>query len=169
MPIRCAAEEKGNGVMTYIVRRRWLAICFVSIALLGASPALAADDVRSDIEAANKKWEAAASRSDGPGVAALYTNNAQLLPAQSDFVTGTEAIGQFWQAVFDSGIKGASLVTVEVESHGDTAYEVGKFELRGADGNVLDHGKYVVIWKKDGTSWKLHRDIWTTSVAPAKQ
>jgi uncharacterized protein (TIGR02246 family) len=137
--------------------------------LLAALPASAADDVRSAIEAANKKWEAAASRSDGPGVAALYTAHGQLLPAQSDLVSGTQAIGQFWQGVFDSGIKGASLTTVEVESHGDTAYEVGKFELRGGDGEVMDHGKYVVIWKKEGVSWKLHRDIWTTSVVPAKQ
>ncbi len=139
------------------------------VLLLAASTASAADAVRSAIEEANKKWEAAASRSDGPGVAALYTANGQLLPAQSDLVTGTQAIGQFWQAVFDSGIKGASLATVEVETHGDTAYEVGKFELRDADGTVLDHGKYVVIWKKEGTSWKLHRDIWTTSVVPAEQ
>ena len=155
-----------------IYRGRWsrpIAIGLASIALLGASPAPAADDVRSAIEVANKNWEAAASRSDGPGVAALYTADGQLLPAQSDFVTGIQAIGQFWQAVFDSGIKSASLVTVEVESHGDTAYEVGSFELRGADGNVLDHGKYVVIWKKEDGSWKLHRDIWTTSVVPAKE
>ena len=140
-----------------------------SIVLLGVSPALAADDIRAEIEAANKMWEAAASRSDGPGVAALYTDNAQLPPAQSDFVTGIEAIGQFWQAVFDSGVKGVSLVTVEIESHGDTAYEVGKLEIRGAGGKVLDHGKYVVIWKKEGTSWKLHRDIWTTSVVPVQE
>jgi len=23
-----------------------------------------------------------------------------------------------------------------------------------------------VIWKKDGETWKLHRDMWTTSIAP---
>lgn len=155
--------------MTYREHRRYLAIGFASIALLCASPALAADNVRSEIEAANKMWEAAASRSDGPGVAALYTDNAQLLPAQSDFVAGTEAIGRFWQAVFDSGVEGVSLVTVEVESHGDTAHEVGRLEIRGAGGKVLDRGKYVVIWKKVGTSWKLHRDIWTTSVVPAQE
>jgi uncharacterized protein (TIGR02246 family) len=155
--------------MTYRERRRRLAIGFASIALLGASPALAADDIRSEIEAANKMFEAAVSRSDGTGVAALYTDNGQLLPAQSDFVTGTEAIGQFWQAAFDSGVKGVSLVTVEVENHGNTAYEVGKLEILDADGKVLDHAKYVVIWKKEGTSWKLHRDIWTTSVVPAQE
>ena len=66
--------------------RRWVAIGFVSIVMLSASPVLAADSVRSEIEAANKVFEAAVSRSDGPGVAALYTDNAQLLPAQSGFV-----------------------------------------------------------------------------------
>ena len=149
--------------------RRRMVIGFVSIALLSASPILAADSVRSEIEAANKIFEAAVSRSDGPGVAALYTDNAQLLPAQSDFVTGTEAIGQFWQAAFDSGMKGVSLVTMEVEKQGDTAYEVGELDILGADGTVLDHAKYIVIWKKEGSSWKLHRDIWTTSAVPVKE
>jgi uncharacterized protein (TIGR02246 family) len=151
------------------VKTGWTVVGLVSLVCLAPFPASAAEDVRAAIEAANKKWEAAASRSDGPGVAALYTAHGQLLPAQSDFVNGTQPIGQFWQAVFDSGIKGASLTTVEVEGHGNTAHEVGKYELRGADGKVLDHGKYVVIWKKEGASWKLHRDIWTTSAVPAKQ
>jgi hypothetical protein len=35
------------------------------------------------------------------------------------------------------------------------------------DGKVLDKGKYIVIWKKEDGTWKLHRDIWTTSVPPA--
>jgi uncharacterized protein (TIGR02246 family) len=151
------------------MRTRGMGIGLVSMLLLAALPAPAADELRSAIEATNKKWEAAASRSDGPGVAALYTANGELLPAQSGVVTGTQAIGEFWQAVFDSGIKGASLVTVEVEGCGNTANEVGRFELRGADGKVLDHGKYLVIWKKEGASWKLHRDIWTSSVVPARQ
>ncbi len=140
----------------------------MSLVFLAGLQASAADDVRPAIEAANKKFEAAVSRGDGPGTAALYTAAGQLLPAQSDFVSGTQAIGQFWQAVYNSGIKGASLTTVEVEGHGNMAHEVGKYELRGADGKVLDHGKYVVIWRKEGASWKLHRDIWTTSVVPAK-
>lgn len=151
------------------VQMRRIMLSLVSLVCLAGHPAFAADDVRQAIEAANKKFEAAVSRGDGPAAAALYTGAAQLLPAQSDLVSGTQAISQFWQAVFNSGIKGASLTTVEVEGHGTTAHEVGKYELRGADGKVLDHGKYVVIWKKDGASWKLHRDIWTTSVVPAKQ
>jgi uncharacterized protein (TIGR02246 family) len=152
-------------------RRLWrrLTIGFVSIVLLSASPVLAADSIRSEIEAVNKILEATFARGDGQGIAALYTANAQLLPAQSDFVTGTQAIGQFWQAVFDSGVKGITLITLEVESLGETANEVGKLELRDGDGKVLDRAKYVVIWKKEGGSWKLHRDIWTTSVVPVQE
>ena len=142
---------------------------FVAMLLLVALPAFGADDARSAIEAANQEFESSAGRGDGPGVAALYTARGQLLPAQSDFVSGTAAIGEFWQAVFDSGIEGVSLVTVELESYGNTAYEVGKFELNGANGQVVDHGKYVVVWKKEGASWRLHRDIWTSSVVPVKQ
>ena len=82
--------------MTSIEHRRWrMAIGLALVTMLGASEASSADDLRSEIEAANKNFEAAASRSDGPGVAALYTDNGQLLPPQSDFVSGVEAIGQF--------------------------------------------------------------------------
>jgi uncharacterized protein (TIGR02246 family) len=144
-------------------------IYLVAIAMLAASPGLAAEDIRSAIVAANDAWEAAVGRSDGAAVAALYTEDAQLLPAQSDFVTGIAAIAAFWQGVFDSGVKGASLDTLEVERFGDTVNEIGKFELRDADGKPLDHGKYLVIWKRDGDAWKLHRDIWTTSVVPPEK
>lgn len=149
-------------------KTRRIRIGLATMVLLTPWPASAADEARPAIEAANEKWEAAASRGDGPGVAALYTAHAQLLPAHSDVVSGTQAIADFFQAAFDSGITGASLVTVEVESHGNTAHEVGKFEFRGAGGKVVDHGKYIVIWKKEGGSWKLHRDIWTTSVVTAE-
>ena len=127
-----------------------------------------AEDVRAAIEAGNKKFQDAAAKGDGAAVAALYTSDAQLLPAGSDFVNGTAAIQKFWQGVLDSGIRAATLKTVEVEGHGMVAHEVGQYELRDQAGKILDKGKYVVIWKKVGAQWKLHRDIWTTSLPPAK-
>ena len=71
--------------------------------------------------------------------------------------------------MFDSGVKGVALTTLEVDDLGDTANEAGNLEIRGADGQVLDQAKYVVIWKKEGGSWKLHRDIWNSSVTPAAE
>ena len=69
----------------------------------------------------------------------------------------------------DMGVKEVELETVEAEGHGNTAIEVGKFTLYGADGQVIDKGKYIVIWKKEAGQWKLHRDIFNSSTpAPAQ-
>jgi len=141
---------------------------FVLFALAAAFAPAAFGDVRAEIEAANRQFEAAAAKGDGKGIAALYTASGQALPAGGDVVSGTEAIGTFWQGVVDSGVKGVRLKTLEVESHGDLAHEVGEYELLDAAGKTLDRGKYVVIWKKDGGRFKLHRDIWTTSMPQAK-
>ena len=61
------------------------------------------------------------------------------------------------------GIADVKLETVELESQGDLAVEVGRYILAGADGGAIDNGKYIVVWHHDGGTWKLHRDIWTTS------
>jgi ketosteroid isomerase-like protein len=55
------------------------------------------------------------------------------------------------------------LTAAEVEAHGLVASEVGTFVVKVKDGTVVDRGKYVVVWKKVGGQWLLHRDIWNTS------
>ena len=127
-----------------------------------STPSVAAEP-RSEIEAANHRFMEAFGRGDAASVAQLYTSGAQLLPAHSDVVAGTSAIQSFWQGVMDMGIHEVILETREVEPHDDTAYEVGRYTLEVAGGQLADTGKYLVIWKRDGGSWKLHRDIWTTS------
>ena len=79
---------------------------------------------------------------------------------------GSVAIAAFWQGGME-GIKGLELETLEVLGQGDIASEVGRYKMRGPDGQQIDHGKYIVVWKKVGDVWKLHRDIFNTSVAPA--
>src|SRR5436190_3175919 len=119
-------------------------------------------DIRSRIEAGNKAFVDAFKRGDAAAMAGLYTAEGQLLPANSDVVRGAAAIRAFWQGVMSLGLEDASLETIEVEAHGDTAIEVGRYTLMAAGGAVADSGKYIVIWKNDKGTWKLHRDIWTT-------
>jgi uncharacterized protein (TIGR02246 family) len=120
-------------------------------------------EVRDAIAAANESFMAAFSKGDAAGLAALYTTTGQILPPNGDFVTGKEAVQTFWQALFDMGIKEAKLEIVEVEGYGDTAVEVSKFTLQGEGSQVLDEGKYIVIWKQEEGQWKLHRDIFNSS------
>ncbi len=129
---------------------------------MGASSA-----VTESIASANQAFMAAFGDGDTTGMAALYTAEGQLAPPNSEVVAGTEGIAGFWQAVIDMGLKGAKLETIELEEYGGTAVEQGRYQLMDADGAVADHGKYIVIWKRDGDDWKLHRDIWNTSTPPA--
>ncbi len=121
------------------------------------------------IVAAEKQFMTAFSNSDDAALAALYTEDAKLMPSNSDFVSGNEAVRAFWKSVFDMGIKKATLETLEVEGMGDTAYEVGKYTLFIEGEQVADSGKYVIIWKMVNGQWKLHRDIWNTSMPAQPQ
>lgn len=121
------------------------------------------NDIRPQIESANGKLMEAFKRGDAPAIAHLYTSEAQLLPAHSDVVRGPAAIRTFWQALIDTGLKEATVETAEMEAYGETAIEVGRYRLFAAGGAMADQGKYIVVWKNDRGTWKLHRDIWTTS------
>ena len=82
------------------------------------------------IVAADQTFMTTFSRGDAAGLAALYTENGQFLPPNSDFVTGKQAIQATFQAFMDMGIKAIKLETIEVEGYGDTASEVGSTFLR---------------------------------------
>ena len=124
---------------------------------------LSGGSTRVAIDAANANFMAVFRASDAAAVADCYTSDAQLLPANSEPISGREAIEGFWRSVMGMGIAGAKLETVELEAQGDLAVETGRYVLSGADGGALDNGKYVVVWHRDAGTWKLHRDIWTTS------
>jgi len=136
------------------------------VVLAGFATVSTAEDVRAAIEAGNKAFCAAVARRDATAVAALYTSTAQALPPGGEIARGRDAIQKAFQGEIDAGLTNLTLTTLEVEAHGDTANEVGTWVLKGKDGATLDHGKFIVIWKKEGGEWRLHRDIWNSSTPP---
>jgi ketosteroid isomerase-like protein len=74
--------------------------------------------------------------------------NTMIYP-NSNVVAGRSAISAFWQGAMDMGIKTAKLETVELEGVGDAVAEVGKYTLGGEDSQVIDSGKYLVIWQQE--------------------
>ncbi len=76
---------------------------------------------RDAIAAANEQFMAAFQHQDAAGLAQLYTENAYLLPPNSDVLAGKQAIQSFWQGLMDMGVKALKLDIIEVEDHRDTA------------------------------------------------
>ncbi|MFN2196074.1 MAG: YybH family protein [Anaerolineales bacterium] len=129
-----------------------------------ASPANEVPAVRQAIEEANEVFMAAFNAHDGAGLAELYTEDAQLMPPNADFVIGREAIEQFWPVIFESGIDSALLEIREVDALGNTAVEVSNYTLYLADGTIADQGKYMIEWKRVAGKWYIHRDIFNSSL-----
>jgi uncharacterized protein (TIGR02246 family) len=118
----------------------------------------------SEIAAVNQNFSAAVANGDLDTLMSLYTEDAQFIAQNSDFLRGRDEIRGFFQAVLDMGIKEVKLATNEVDLQGDTAIEVGTYELLVDGGVQADHGKFVVVWKKAGGQWRLHRDMINTSL-----
>ncbi len=126
------------------------------------------DEVRAAIEAQNRAFGEAVRAGDTAAIGALYTEDGAVLPPNAPKVTGRAAVAEFWAGALAGGVAGAVLTTEEVSyAGGDTATEVGSAALSAKDGSVVDEGKYVVLWKREGETWRLHRDIWNSNRAPA--
>jgi uncharacterized protein (TIGR02246 family) len=126
------------------------------------------ENVRDSIALANQNFMNAFSRADAGAIAALYTEDATLLPPGSSMMSGKEAIQSFWQGAIGMGLKEAKLDIVKIESSGNLAYEVSRFTLSGeqpSGESIRLTGKYVVVWKNEGGVWKLHVDIWNADEA----
>jgi uncharacterized protein (TIGR02246 family) len=136
-------------------------LVFLLVLLLAAAPARA-EDVRAAVEAGNRAFIAAFLRGDAQAVAGRYSEDAKVIAPGAAVASGRAAIAAFWQAQIDSGIRDVALETEDVESAGDLAYETGNVRLVAKDGSAST-ARYLVVWKRVGGRWLLHRDIWNAA------
>jgi uncharacterized protein (TIGR02246 family) len=135
-----------------------LAYAAAAIVLI-ACPATA-QSLKASIDRANQALVSAYAKGDAAGVAALYTEQATVLPPGAPMMKGRKDIEAFWKQAM-TGLKNLKLQTVDVQSlGGGSAREIGTFTADSGQQPVV--GKYVVVWKKVGKSWRLDTDIWNT-------
>lgn len=138
----------------------WRIVMIIGCVSLG-SPALAQN--KATIEKLNDAWTAAFNKGDAAAVAALYTEDAYVLPPGSAMVKGRTAIEAFWRQAAQQ-MTDAKLTTVDVLPLGrSAAREVGTVTLKTKSQPPQEVvGKYVVVWRKIGRDWKLATDTWNT-------
>ena len=139
----------------------WRILMIVAGLGLGAAPAVAQN--KAMIEKLNDAWTAAFNKGDVAAVAALYTEDAYVLPPGSGMVKGRAAIEAFWRQAAQQ-MTDAKLTTVDVLPLGrSAAREIGTVTLKTKSQPAQEVvGKYVVVWRKVGRDWKLATDIWNT-------
>jgi uncharacterized protein (TIGR02246 family) len=142
-----------------------IALCIV---LAGCAPSPPPDnsaEARTGIEAVNATFMKMVEEKNAAGLAALYTDTARIMPPNGPTVEGRAEIEEMFAGMLQ-GIARVQLDTVEVEGHGDTAHEIEALTFFDASGSKIDEGKAIVIWKKVGEEWKLHRDMFSSNLPP---
>ncbi|HEX3210351.1 MAG TPA: SgcJ/EcaC family oxidoreductase, partial [Geminicoccaceae bacterium] len=100
------------------------------VCLIGLTSPVLAEDVRQAIEQANARMVKAFKAGDAAAIAALYAEDAKMLPPDATEVAGRRDIQQLWQGWIDGGLKDLTLQSIEVAASGDLAYEIGNFSLQ---------------------------------------
>jgi len=137
-----------------------LTLCLLAFAT--AAPAALAQ-TKAAIQQLDDQWAAAFNKGDAAAVAAMYTQDAYLLPAGSAMVKGRAAIEAYWKKAMDA-LGDVKCTALDVRPLGaSAAREIGTctFKTKAQppqDGDL----KYAVVWQRDGSRWQLLQDIWNT-------
>ena len=115
--------------------------------------------------------QAAESAQNTDAALAFWAPDAIVQPAGSPQVQGRDAIRALYQSFFAGGqLKKLEGIPsqLEVSAGGDLAYEYGvnRMVFAGPKGDLLDVGKYLLVWKRIDGQWDVVA-LSFTSDAPA--
>ncbi len=130
-----------------------------------ASPSPAAKSpVHEAVDAGNYFFMKYFEARDAHAISELYTEDAEVIAPGAEPAVGRAAIEKFWAGAME-GTARVRLETHSVESDGAFAFEDGVVHLVATDGSETTE-RYVVVWKRVGRRWHLHRDIWNGGPLP---
>ncbi len=112
------------------------------------------------------QFSAAYMRGDAAAMTRLYTADAVIFPERSEWITGHEAIKRYWTLPPGRRVTRHVLSPARIVVDGQHAYDYGTFEIAGERDGVAwgpSRGKYVVVWRREGGSWRMQMDIWNSN------
>jgi uncharacterized protein (TIGR02246 family) len=114
-------------------------------------------------------WLAAANAKDSTRLAALYAENAMLMPPNAAMAKGRPAIQAVWQGMMDENARDITLTAIDRSVCGDLGYEAGTYTLNmGAPGGPVasDKGKYLMTVRRGpGGKWLIQNDIFNSDLS----
>ncbi|PAP75459.1 tetratricopeptide repeat protein [Rubrivirga marina] len=118
--------------------------------------------VRIAMERSDLRFEQAVAGGDADAIAALYTENAMVMPPGAPPVQGRDAIRDHFAGVLAAGIDGLDVQTAEVARFGNTAIRRSDIVL-SAGGQVVDRAKALEVWRLVGGEWLYARDMYSSN------
>lgn len=111
----------------------------------------------------SKAFSQAYVNEDYDAIANAYTKDGKIFPNNANIIKGREAIKKRWASRNGYKVLDHKIISEEITFAEDFAYDYGYFEGKSQNDNgsvVSWKGKYVVVWKKVDSNWKMYLDIW---------
>jgi ketosteroid isomerase-like protein len=147
----------------------------LAVSAFFCAPAFAADSA-ADVKAmhdVDQAWLKAYTAADGDALAALYDDNAILMPPGAPAAKGRAAIRAFLgndsAASQKAGVSFHLGANPDGGANGDLGWVSGTYTVTDKAGKVVESGKYLSVSKKEGGKWRYIRDTWNADgAAPAE-
>jgi len=119
---------------------------------------------KTEIDKANLEFVDLFNKSDSVGLAGMFTVDGKSMEPNEPAFIGRKAIQTHYSIVMNSGANQLGLVTTGLWGDENMLAEEGEFTFSDKDGKQLDKGKYIVLWKMEGGTWKLFRDCYNSDL-----
>jgi glutathione S-transferase len=122
-----------------------------------------------DIMAVGEAFMAAWRAKDAAGVAACYTPEARLCPSGEEMIIGREGITACINDFMKKGVASVDIKMEEIHRGSvcsDTAFKRSSFLMKAANGDVLDEGKCLAIYKRVNGKWFVDQDMINSNRPP---
>ncbi|MGQ0561832.1 MAG: DUF4440 domain-containing protein [Gemmatimonadota bacterium] len=134
-----------------------------------ASGGVTVETMQPTVDRINQQFTTALVARDVATLSSMYSEDPIVMASNVELLRGRESVGQFLSVMVNQYKPSqAAFTTVDLEVHGDVAIETGTYTMTLNPPNsppIPDRGKYLVVLKRgDDGAWRLHRDIFNTSL-----
>jgi len=146
---------------TISTTRRMAATIGVAVAIItsacGQGPQGPATETAVDLTAT---WSKAFDAGNPGALAALYAENARVLPPGAGPVAGRGDIETYWRRDIGEGGATTTLTPTDSLALGNFMHVEGLYEVKGEHSTELASGQYQQLWARIGDGWQVQREMW---------
>lgn len=111
----------------------------------------------------NQHFMKAFKSGDTLEVSKCFTSDAKVMAPHIQPVNGRKDISNFISHLIKSGIADFKLSMIKIWGDSSILVEEGTYVQLDKQGNQIDTGEYIALWRQETGNWKMYRDIWTSN------
>jgi ketosteroid isomerase-like protein len=123
------------------------------------------DEAKKAIAESNDIYFTSFVKNDPSIFIARYAEDACIMPPDSPPLCGPNAAADFFRVAYDQILlRNGKFTTTAVYGDGkEFVTEEGRWFSYDANNNLMDDGKFLVLWKKTPKGWKMFRDSFSSN------